>query len=69
MQVVLQMKILKELVELQWEPQFVLGKIITENPYNDKGGLIGFNEQNILVLDSSFEKKGIRVLNQLSQEG
>ncbi len=28
------------------------GSIITQNHYKDKGGLIGFNEDNILVLDS-----------------
>ena len=39
------------------------GKVVTENPYNNSGlggGLIGFNEQNILILDSNNNTDGIR---------
>lgn len=36
------------------------GKLITDNGYNQSGGLIGFNEQNILVLDSNMNTTNIR---------
>jgi len=38
----------------------VSGKQVTNNTYHDAGGLIGFNEQNILVLDSNMNTDGIR---------
>ena len=38
----------------------VSGKQVTNNPYNEAGGLIGFNEQNVLVLDSHMNTDGIR---------
>ncbi len=37
------------------------GKVVSELPYNQNiGGLIGFNSENVLVLDSKLNKEGIR---------
>lgn len=36
------------------------GKEITNSAYDGKGGIIGFNEQNVLVLDSNMNTDGIR---------
>ena len=41
--------------------QYLLGKVVSNEQYTKgDGGLIGFNSNNILVLDSSFNKKNIR---------
>ena len=43
------------------EQQFLLGKIVSDEPYNkENGGLIGFDASSILVLDSDFNKDRIR---------
>ena len=41
--------------------QYLLGKVLSDEQYTKgDGGLIGFNSNNILVLDSSLNKKNIR---------
>lgn len=36
------------------------GKKVSDNIYNESGGLIGFNEQNVLILDSNMNTENIR---------
>lgn len=38
----------------------VSGEQVTDNEYYETGGLIGFNEQNVLILDSNRNTEGIR---------
>ena len=50
-------------MELQWDLQFVHGDIVTNDEYDNErlgGGLIGFNSDNILVLDYDINTEGIR---------